>query len=90
VRKKTATWVSMVVGGVVTFYVTGLSLGKPKSSEEASRNFWIVIAAAIVVFLIPRILVGILDRFGYTNAWKVWLVVYVVIVEGVVVGFLVM
>ena len=82
-----ATCASMVLGGVVTFYLTGLSLGKPKTSEEARRNFWIALAAAFVVFVIPRILVGVLDKFGYTNAWKVWLVAYVLIVEAVVIGF---
>lgn len=78
--KTVSVWATMVVGGVVAFYATGLSLGKPKTGDEANRNFCIALCVALVVLLIPRVGVWLLDKQRNTDAWKVWLLVFLALV----------
>ncbi len=78
------TLASMVVAGVVTFYVTLLSLGKPQSGDEANFNGRLAIAAAILAFLAPAVVVWYLDKRGYTNAWKVSGTLALMVFSGVI------
>lgn len=55
---------AMVVSGIVTFYVTLLSLGKPQSDNEVLINGEISIVAAIFAFLAPAVVVSYLHRRG--------------------------
>ena len=78
--KKLSVLSSMFASGVVAFYVTLLSLGKPKTGEEAQSNFWVSMSVALLVFLFPLGLVWLLDKFGNQEAWKVGLLVFVAMV----------
>jgi hypothetical protein len=63
-------------GGLVAFYVTMLSLGKP-GANEITRNFRLSMTVALLVFLVPGALVWLLDKFVNQEAWKVGLLVFV-------------
>ena len=75
---------SMVVAGVVTFYVTLLSLGKPRSGDEMSLNAQISIEAAILACLGAGVLACHMDQRGYERARKIVGTLALMVVSGIV------
>ena len=53
---------AMIVAGIVTFYVTLLSLGKPQSGDDILVNGRISIAAAVLAFLATGLIAWYLQR----------------------------
>jgi hypothetical protein len=79
--KIVAVLASMLFGGLVAFYVTMLSFGKPGANEiENTRNVILTMIVALLVFLVPGALVWLLDKFVNPEAWKVGLLVFVALV----------
>jgi hypothetical protein len=62
----------MVVGGIVTYYVTGLLvfilLGKPQSADDELNRIFLIWGAALFGFLAPGFMVR---SMGYQGAQKI-------------------
>jgi len=52
-------------------------LGRPKTSDSASRTTWILLAVALLAVLIPWGPVRLLDKLGDRSAWKSGLLIFV-------------